>query len=436
MQMISVLQIKVTDDEANKECEWKILFVYKYFIVNSIVFFLLIFMCEIIIDKYYNLNFNLVRLPFFSIEVVFLTWLMNDNTRRINFLFYYMSLFVIILLNLFIVINNSNKYLPFWINSHGVYFAAWMPFFLPVLIAILVKISSIQTSLIDDFKDIINSKIKLVPVFYFILTGFIAYAFIYIISPGYVYSGYIVRFAPFLVFFSDLLIAISLFVSILIAYLVTKKCFSEKQLTSFVFFALLTHIIVIIIIWLWLSMQFSHLRSLPPNHFNVFKKLSTAPFKDASFLVNTYAAPVGVQTGQWAYMDPYIGRAIFVEIEGKKRLFGDRRYLWLSDKNNNSNYRRPDYFICLLNQNIDTALNNILHLSNPSCLDFPLVKLAADTNNPISGISLVEYDVEGSDRVGFVSWAIVKFDWDNGLEGGLVWQGDTGVEKLNIRKKN
>jgi hypothetical protein len=45
----------------------------------------------------------------------------------------------------------------------------------------------------------------------------------------------------------------------------------------------------------------------------------------------------------------------------------------------------------------------------------------------MSGLSLVDYDQAGLKRIGFISWAIVKFDWDNSLGGGLVWQDETDM---------
>ena len=132
-------------------------------------------------------------------------------------------------------------------------------------------------------------------------------------------------------------------------------------------------------------------------------------------------------------MDPKIGNAIIIkDSTGNLKLLGDDRYLWFADKKTNQSYRYPDYFICVFSQTLGSAVPISQQLSGhpaylgQGCNNIPLVKLATQLDNSF-GLRLVEIDSEGPASVGIVRWAIVKFDWDNGLNGGLVWQDETDM---------
>jgi hypothetical protein len=185
----------------------------------------------------------------------------------------------------------------------------------------------------------------------------------------------------------------------------------------------------------WSVIQVKTVRVFPPNHFDFTKKLSLPPYLGSSFVVNNYAASVAAYTNQWAYMDQKIGNAIFIDDSaGKLKLLGDDRYLWFADKKTNQSYRRPDYFICVFNQTLGSAVPISLHLSGHSvylgqgCGNLPLVKLATKLDNAL-GLQLVDIDSEGPSSVGFVRWAIVKFDWENGRSSGLVWEDENNLSR-------
>ena len=128
-------------------------------------------------------------------------------------------------------------------------------------------------------------------------------------------------------------------------------------------------------------------------------------------------------------MDPNIGKALLIKVKGDYRLLGDQRYLWFADKDTNNEYRRPDYFICILGQDVSTVLRTITNKGNyRGCLDIPLVKLALNGKYSNRELHIVEYDKLGEQQTGVASWAIVKFDWGGSLGNGLEWVKQSTIE--------
>lgn len=397
-----------------------------YVVAGSFVL-VLIMAGQSIARNYYSLTLSSGGIIFLAFELVLLSWVMMRfewGGIKLSFLLSLTSVLLAIGLPFII----SNQYSNFWLDAHGKFVGESLPWVLPLITTALIHgYAKSPPEAGPDIKSVRDER-GLAHVVHFLLTGFFAYAIAYHLSPGYVYTGYIDRYAPFLVYFADVGIAVALSTPVMLAYFFARKCVAGEWTRFTVGSTVLVNAVVLFVLWLWLGIQYSHMNRLPFNHFDILQRLDSSPFKGASFVVSTYAAPVGVQTGQWAYLDPDIGRAMFVDVHGEKRLKGDRRYLWFADKNHNPDYRRPDYFICMLGQNLRTAMAHALSAAGSSgCLNYPLVKLAMDSRKPVPGLSLVEYDEGGPERVGFVSWAIVKFDWDNGLGGGLVWEGDPGV---------
>jgi hypothetical protein len=270
--------------------------------------------------------------------------------------------------------------------------------------------------------------------FQFLMVGLGAYALVYHLSPGYVHSGYVKRYAPFFVYFLDVVVAIPVFMVIT----TTRESWArirsdDRYSTAATINFILGGVVLVGLGWLWFGIQYASVRLMPPGHFEVLHKISDTPYKNSSFAVNGYAGPVGAQTRQWAYFDTGIGNAEFTDIDGVQRLVGDRRYLWLADRETNPAYLRPDYFLCLYNQDPKSVLTNLLRRAQESappygCSSLPLVKLAS-SNQPVSGLTLVDIDTEGLKTIGYATWAIVKFDWDNGLGGGLTWRDELSANK-------
>jgi hypothetical protein len=326
----------------------------------------------------------------------------------------------------------SNKQLvPIWDYLYK--FNSFQEILLIFLVSILISIQ-ISRLLTEDiwFK---QNNTKLLSVLSFMALGMISYGIIYFLSAGYIYSGYISRLAPFTVFISDLVYVVVF--SMLVLTVIAEWNSAKKNDFGLVYIIrLLTSVAVLVgLLIFWSVIQVKTVRVFPPNHFDFTKKLASPPYLGSSFIVNNYAAPVAAYTNQWAYMDQKIGNAISInDSSGKLKLLGDDRYLWFADKKTNQSYRRPDYFICVFNQTLGSAVPISRHLSGHSvylgqgCGNLPLVKLATKLDNAF-GLQLVDIDSEGPSSVGFVRWAIVKFDWENGLISGLVWEDENNLSR-------
>jgi hypothetical protein len=380
-----------------------------------------------IANSYYGLSFNAWWLPILAIEIVVFSWIIKSLGNYAIFHFNFMVFFTVAASNLlpyFI----SNVYKPYWIDMHGIQIIQSI-IVLPPLFFVVSTFSSSQVWRSNNTSTRIVQILTPVPqVLKFILTGLLAYAIVYSLSPGYVYSGYISRYAPFLVFIFDLLIAIAFYQLIYFFYnCLFIKSSLVNQLSKSIF-SYLALTLLFLMISFWLGFQYSLVRKLPPTHLPVLEKLNSPPYKDSSFIVNTYAAPVAVQTGGWAYMDPNIDKALSIKVNGEDRLLGDKRYLWFADKNSNDEYKKPDYFICFLGQDVGTILRDITSKGNfRGCLDFQLVKLALNSKYSNRELRVVEYDKLGEQKTGVVSWAIVKFDWGGRLGNGLEWVDSSAI---------
>lgn len=264
----------------------------------------------------------------------------------------------------------------------------------------------------------------------FLLAGLLAYCIIYAISPGYIFTGYRFRVAPFTVFHTNVTIAIAVFVVVAITFRLpaliartTPSTDGEQTLKNKALARILTITsasLLVLLVWCWAAMQFRYFKLLPPNNYHFLKILSKAPYVGKSFLVNTYAAPIAAATGQWAYLHEGLTVEKLPIKDGKLTVELDDTYLWFADKASNSAYERPDYFICIVPQTIDSASlmarQKLEGRAGPrSCMDHLLVRLAT-SRHPMDvspQLQLVAYDAAGKSEVGFERWAIVRFLWED-----------------------
>ena len=140
----------------------------------------------------------------------------------------------------------------------------------------------------------------------------------------------------------------------------------------------------------WIGMQGVYLRLLPPDHYSFLKILSKPPYRGASFVVDTYAAPVAAFTGQWAYFDPEISSGIILLSSNGPFLHTDKSYLWLADRRVNADYEKPDYFLCMIPQSMPSVIETIeqrkgMGSGYPGCSARGIVRLAM-RNKQISPI--------------------------------------------------
>ncbi|WPO44276.1 hypothetical protein [Tardiphaga sp. 42S5] len=189
--------------------------------------------------------------------------------------------------------------------------------------------------------------------------SFAGYATIYVLSPGYVFSGYVERLAPFAIFFLMFIPAIA------ICAIAVAGCRYSRAFTALDFqwslkasriwvpvcvvFAIATTSL------LWIKVQVYYAKLLPSNYLIFARTLTQPPFKGASFAVNNYAAVVAYYTRNWAYIDAMQKPSIDPKSDTEQRLT-DRSYHWFADWSSNSDYRYPQYYACMKMQSFDTAL--------------------------------------------------------------------------------
>jgi hypothetical protein len=266
----------------------------------------------------------------------------------------------------------------------------------------------------------------------FVCSGLAAYIVVYILSPGYIFSGYRTRLAPLTVFHTTMVAALALYIVASLAL----QCFrisrpSEarvgsggtpgrqsveircKSLVGFGCVALLT-----LMFWYWGIMQAVYLRLLPPDNYSFLKRLSQPPYAGASFIVNTYAAPIAAATGNWAYLHASAAEGKLVERNGRFEMARDPGYLWFADKRTNAAYDRPEYFICISTPSLWSMAETLRYVGGrgegyPGCGKHRFVRLARrqDKANVYPTLTVVEADQEGMTKVGFERWAIVKLTW-------------------------
>ena len=269
----------------------------------------------------------------------------------------------------------------------------------------------------------------------FLLAGIAAYTVVYLLSPGYVYTGYRYRHVPLTVFHTTVIPALLMYVLLAtgLQYLpsgrfrkaVDAMDFSKDAaaisrfrwispraivgVASLATFSLLT--------LYWAGVQFSYVRLLPPDHYSFLQKLSKPPYVGKTFLVNTYSAPIAAKTGAWAYWNVNLKSTEPLPSEGYVFPF-DMTYLWFADKKTNPEYAHPEYFLCVNMQSISTVLQEALRKKglgdgNSGCEMNHLVQMVrrGEGKTFYPSLELLEADTDGMDVVGYERWAIVKLNW-------------------------
>jgi hypothetical protein len=331
----------------------------------------------------------------------------------------------------------SPEYRPLWLEVSQ----SWVPVWLyPILISTALWISLFLLLKVDSNNKKQNYQSDLTGLVTYGICGFTAYAVIYFLSPGYLLTGYLWRFAPFFVYISDVVIAIGFYLAINIFFTTLWKPWfkriaiarigSEQRHTisdsdyslsktigkivresfsiiiSLAFFPLL--------ISYWFVTQLTFIRLMPPNHWSFLKDLRFSPYLGSSFVVNNYAAPIAEMTEEWAYYDPEFSKGVtFLTNTGYLRNYSNT-YLWLADKDSNQEYRKPDYFACMTQQTLESAVAFLPHRNQENdeqfrgnCENLDLVQSAKSLNS-----SLLQDQLAAEDLSGQHFWSIIKLDWD------------------------
>jgi hypothetical protein len=283
--------------------------------------------------------------------------------------------------------------------------------------------------------------------------GMLAYAAVYVLTPGYVFSGYLVRSAPLPVFVIDVLLAFVVFLLLRIAaralhglhavWLRRSDISGSPPAGAFeggrlaavsATFGAATLVLVFFGGW-WTYLQLSYLALLPPTHFAFLSTLASPPFKGSSFAVSTYAAPIADFTGQWAYFDALMGSGKTVLTpEGYVVERDTESYLWFADRASNPAYLKPDYYACMIPQDLALVVARLSNtVSDISlCSRYALVKHAIPITGPDQ--EPLQNTVVAADPTGQDSWAIVKLDWDYPPYLRPLSR-DTGAQAVDLRQE-
>jgi len=236
----------------------------------------------------------------------------------------------------------------------------------------------------------------------FFLCGILGYLIVYKLSAGYLYSGYLVRLCPFIVFHVDALLALGLFVAIASSVtLLSRTDFNNFGTRSACAAATVAAVALVV---LWATVQSRYLLVFPPDRMNFTKLLRDPSFAGRGLISNNYAVPLGFMAGTWAYMQPD-PRAIIDHSHSS----GPGDYVWLADRRSNPDYARPGIYICF--NSLSNAYELVAEVSmkqtaSQRCSNNPIVERARSATDESPPKASVLARDSGGDR-----WAILRLEW-------------------------
>jgi hypothetical protein len=300
-----------------------------------------------------------------------------------------------------------NYFEPFW--SEFIAKRGGPTFWKITIVATGFLSTLIILGLIDDAKSP-RSVVSLARVAPYWLIGILAYVIVFIIASGYVYTAYQIRTAPLAVFFTVLPGACAIYVLCSVAQQLAGKFMSAyravavgRTVVAGAQASLVCGLLVTIAVT-WLALQSTYLRRIPPNRFaSLFHALKN--IAGASTVVNAYATPVAIATGQWSYFDLIFFREEeSFDNDGYHVSPQDFRYLWFSDWKSNSAYRRPDYFVCWLHLSFYNVVSPTDYRRHCG------INLTG-VRNIREGKTVFDHKEVFRDQK-YDLWSIVKLDWD------------------------
>ena len=196
-----------------------------------------------------------------------------------------------------------------------------------------------------------------------LLLGFASYSTIYLVSPGYILSGYTERLAPFAIFFLAGIPALAIYaISVAggrLCHWLSKDHDRARQIPGRALVPPCLVFAVVASLMIWAKIQVYYSGIFPPDYASFARTLAQPPFKNAAFAVGNYAAPVAYYTQGWAYIDMMIGEAK-VDPAGQRRR--DPTALWFADWMSNPAYEKPVYYACMKMP----SFGSVLALQDPS----------------------------------------------------------------------
>ncbi len=237
----------------------------------------------------------------------------------------------------------------------------------------------------------------------FFCCGGIGFVFIYALSGGYVRTGYLERLCPFVVFFTDGLLALGLCASVAFCGQLFRAFAGSKRgnflgaLTCAV-----TSLSVAAMAMIWVFVQAQYVRLQPPDKLAFLPLLKEPAFKGVGLVTNAYAAPFGYVSGTWAYGFLDFNDLLLPPTEALAKI----PYMWLADRHE-KNYLRPSLYVCF--QTYPTFTELFRKLAKPdevrSCGLAKLDKVFARARQMGLKTQILAHDSAGDE------WAIVRLTW-------------------------
>ncbi len=258
----------------------------------------------------------------------------------------------------------------------------------------------------------------------YLLAGSAAFLVLYVVFPTYVWNGYLSRYAPVVVFFSDVWLALLLYILLILTYQ-TGQAFRHswgtfgasanrgpvisqvKGLAAPVPLFASSLALLLSLAGYWVTLQVEYFAKLPPTAILFMRRMALPEFQHASFISDNYALPIVYFTKQWAYQDQVVPLNAPVTGENTPALYISGKYIWFADRDTNAAYSHPQYYLCRINPTLDVveALTEPRTGQPPTCSAQRIVEAALlGLRHPFQN-TLVAHDGVSSDM-----WAIVRLD--------------------------
>jgi hypothetical protein len=284
----------------------------------------------------------------------------------------------------------------------------WSPMFFPKLyypigaLAFVACVCFATSNAAIGSQAFLGRRVSLRRLFGLSASVFLGYAVVYRIFTGYIFSGYLVRQAPFLVFWTDSLIGSSLFFILEVS---VRQCAKGRRLPI-----IGSSILLLTFAVAWISLQTAYWRIAPPTNYAFLRFLNKAPFLGRTFVVNAYPAPVAVKTRAWAYAESSIFSGQIKLTHDGFSAEHDKAYLWFADANTNPSYLKPDYGLEISQpSSLEEAMGRSIEFEGEKnqSTAFAAVGCVNRSLAPMQAF-LQDQLVSGDGRY----YTIVKFDWD------------------------
>ena len=359
----------------------------KNLILRFCIIFLLVFINNFFI--FYAHNTSLIHINYLiyiissSFLCIFIFYFINqEKINFIKFLIFYLLIILfstgILLLKTYGKFNNMNLF------EGSLYSVILILFVNYISLTSMPKISKI------------NFRYK--ALFYFFTSFFISTILVYIISSGYLWSGYVERAAPFLIFSKFLIYGFSLFFIYLI---LLRNSSSQKFLLRF-----LVYILSVSIIFVWFYKQFYLIDEFKFNNYDFLRIIQEQKYRGKKIISNFNPASYSYLSKSTGYHDESLTDRSIIISDNKFYLAFGEKYLWL--KGSKDSYSKPDFLICS---------SNISHANNEgyknACSNFDLIKNIDD----YEFANIIEARLFDDPNNQPYRWVIVEFDYTKNFEG-------------------